>query len=246
MSERVIDTMIAKVRDRAQARQRERREELERRRTEALRRIGQAVVDHGLPIAQSADLEAMLAARLQEAQRARISEAEAMADLAEFEGDLDSDLYWWEVKTSEGTILWKGYTKYLRLARVRFSVSDDGRKMVYASDYSYQHSVHMDVNVRRACYGAIVASLYVSGEGVGSVGVSEGPGASVESAVVEAYLAYFRGKRGTELDAEHVPGELLDSLVDSEEQADVESAHSSAETHSQTSRREPDEKGETE
>lgn len=241
MSERVIDTMIAKVRDSAQARQRERREELERRRTDALRRIGQAVVDHGLPIAQSYEAEAMLSARLREAQRARISEAEAMADLAEFDGDLSSELYWWEVKTDEGTILWKGYTKFLRLARVRLSVARSGDA---ATTVPYDEQLHLDVNVRRACYGAIVASLYVFGEGVGSVGVSEGPGASVEHAVVEAYLAYFRGKRGVQLDAEQVPGELLNSLVDSEDDADVQSANSSSETDSATSRREPDEQGE--
>jgi len=195
-----IDKMIATVRKDHLSQKQARQQKLEDRRNTALTRIGQAVIAHELPLGQSTDLEYRLKARLRQAQRARISEAEAMADLAEFNGDLDSPLHWWELKNKKESVLWKGYVVDERLARIRFTVEfEDGVDRL------------LDINVRRACKGEIVASLYVEGNGVESVGASSGKKASVREAVVNAYEG-FVNEHVDELFDSEIPGELLEGI----------------------------------
>lgn len=240
MGERVIDAMIANVRSKARADRRQRQEELEARRTEVLRRIGQAAVDHGLPIAQSVEADETLRVRLQEAQQARISLAEAMADLAEFSGDFTSPLWWWDIQTDSGTSLWKGYVIDRRLCRIRFVADRSGT--MDGIEVPYNEQVHLDINVRQACHGAFVASVYAGGSV--AVGISEGDSASIEDAVVSAYVAFWKGVRKVHgMHREYVPKSLLDRLtVDSEEGNEVESETQSEET-AQRSQRELEEKG---
>jgi uncharacterized protein YbjQ (UPF0145 family) len=208
MSDRMIDNMIARVRDRSASEKRKRQEELDRRRTEALRRIGQAAIEHELGLAQSVEADKVLKVRLEAANGARISEAEAMADVAESMGDFSSRLYWWEISGGSGPPMWKGYTIYSSRQRLRLTASRDGRE-AFAEGGGGE--VYIEITSRRSSGGGFVSELYTDGPegpGVYSVGVSEGPGASREKAVVGAYVAFYNTYMDTHMMEEEAPENL--------------------------------------
>jgi len=70
--------------------------EVDDRKKSALRRIAEAAVVHGL--GNSRDLETQLRRRLRAAQEARVSEAEALATMAERLGDFSTSIEWVELR----------------------------------------------------------------------------------------------------------------------------------------------------
>jgi hypothetical protein len=198
-----IEDLISRVRARASRERhghRTQQEIIEQRRETAMRRIGQAAIDHDLPVGQDLGVDKQMERRLYQAQKARVSEAEAMADLAEHNGDIVSELEWRDLQTRRGATIWRGYVVRRRAARCRGRFTELGQ-------WSMGGPIYVDVCVRLACYGAYLAEWHVEDQGV-LVGLSEGEHASVHGAVTRAYVAYFGGVRGVLVEAAGLPVEF--------------------------------------
>lgn len=122
----LIDDMIADVAPKEKDQHWRREQELKKRRAVALRRIGNAAEEIFDDLGNNVEAEAILRERLRVAQDARISHAEAIADLAE-RGDVTSKVMWWDILSAETSVapgevppprlsLWKGYVKSKRVS----------------------------------------------------------------------------------------------------------------------------------
>jgi hypothetical protein len=192
----IVDKMIRDAGSQAKSKDAHRRAKLESRRAAALKRIGDAAGKHDLNLAQNRTDERRLYDCLYNAQRARISQAEAMAEMAECCGDFESDLYWWEIKAKD-TMLWKGY------------VIDSKKAFTYSSG-NPRHSVR--VTVRRMTNGGYIAECR-GGANV-SLGRSLGDDATERDAAHAAYHAYLVGFMGVDVAADDFV-ELLDRVLSS-------------------------------
>jgi len=168
-----VEALIANVKQRQFEENREeieKKKELDERRQDAVRRIAKAALTH-LNIDTDRDAKNCAERRMLEAEKGRLSKAQAFADLAE-SGDFKSEPWWWNiVEDSEGNqvSLWKGYVKYDRIIR---------KQLRDASDF-------VDLNIREKVRGGFVAE--VLGNHGTSAAVSED---SPREAAVKAYGAY--------------------------------------------------------
>jgi hypothetical protein len=94
-------------------------------------------------------------------ERARISMAEAMGEMAKVLGVFDENPYWWEVyRNGRGSLcLWKGYTRPRRICRVKFAIADGGLR-VFFGEIELDDCVLLDMNIRQACGGHYVVHIY--------------------------------------------------------------------------------------
>jgi hypothetical protein len=202
--EQILDKMRDKVSEKEQ-RKREGRIQAEERRQNVLHRITNAAKAHGVDLL-NLDIREFLADRLRLAQDSRISHAEAIASLAEIDGDFISNVYWWDIQHN-GVSIWKNYVVAHRVLRADFKATIDGGDGLAASP---EHVDILEINIRRDCAGGFVAE--VSGDAGKTVGVVAGEDASPIGAAVAAYLSYFGGLRGEVL--EGVPPRFLQVLQD--------------------------------
>jgi hypothetical protein len=97
---------------------------------------------------------------VQRVEKARISAAEAMGELANTLGVFDEDPYWWEIY-EYGSLLWKGYTRPRRICRVKFAIADGGLRVFLGEIEPDQDAcVSLDMNIRQACQGDYIAHIY--------------------------------------------------------------------------------------
>lgn len=144
---------------------RQREDELKSRRTIALRHIGDAAIKFNEP-------EQVVIFRLKEAQKVRISQAEALVELAA-RGDFVSKIVWWDIRSKKNQSLWKGYVKESRIARRRFAGVVAGK------------NDNIDVNVREMTQGGFVAEI------MGTLGVAVGRNENSDQDAVESgWMAY--------------------------------------------------------
>lgn len=166
--EHYVDELIDNLRrshSEENAERRQREDELKSRRTIALRHIGDAAIKFNEP-------EQVVIFRLKEAQKARISHAEALVELAA-RGDFVSQIGWWDIRSKKKQSLWKGYVKQTRVARRRFAGVVAGRVD------------NIDVNVREMTQGGFVAEV------MGVLGVAVGRNEnSAQDAIESGWMAY--------------------------------------------------------
>lgn len=189
---RGIEEIISDVKSSQISEKQQREKILEIRRSDVLGRIGAAAVAN-LELGNNENVESLLESRLHEAMSARISHAEAMADLAE-RGDFSSDLMWWDIKDKEQTI-WKGYVVRERIGRLKI----------------HFRNTYLEISTRRAAGGSYVAEVYTS-EAI-TVGLSE------ETAVAasrEACRVHLLGLSLDEAEVDRVFEESMDSLINAE------------------------------
>lgn len=230
MSEHIVDQMIADVRRATVAKQTQRQEMINRRREKALYCIGEAAEKHGLFSGQDKEVvekqKDLVFDRLFQAKKARVSEAEAMGQLAETVGDFDSPLLFWEIRSTDsnmgngrgakqdsrgedGVLLWKGYVVARRVCRIRACVSFDGLRE--GSGEPEERRIYLDLNVRRACSGGYVASAHA--DGGTAVGFSGGEEGTPDNAMIWAYLAFFQGVKKIPLQRDDLPPEIIRILA---------------------------------
>ena len=189
-----IDTLIDDLRKKQKAElveQEKIKRRLELRKVTALKRIGAAGVKH-LGFGNNVKAQRIVEKLLEEASNARVSQAEAMADLAE-RGDLISEIEWVEIRPEQdrSVILWKGYCLKRVDDRYRFRI--DGARAALV--------------VREMAEGGYVAALTCRHE------MASGIGEEAEDAAKRAYTAFcdLTGRSASEipftttkLDSDHV------------------------------------------
>jgi hypothetical protein len=142
-----IDELVEKVKQRQREENKEeidKQRELDSRRKEAIRRIAESGIKY-LNLESDSEVQERVERRMLEAEKGRLSRAEALADLAEL-GDFVSEPWWWDIKEqSEGSqiSLWRGYVKYKRIVRKKFMTPDD----------------FVDLNIREKIKGGYVAEV---------------------------------------------------------------------------------------
>jgi len=167
-----VDELLENVKRRQREENKEEHEKqraLDDRRKDAVRRIGEAAITHlDLNVLECKNLAEK---RMLDAEKGRLSRAQALADLAE-RGDFESDPWWWDIREqSEDSkvTLWKGYVKYHRVVRKQFRTPND----------------FIDLNIREKVRGGYVAEV------LGNYGVSAAVNdTSPRRAALAAYNAY--------------------------------------------------------
>ncbi|TRO55183.1 hypothetical protein E2P64_07565 [Candidatus Bathyarchaeota archaeon] len=169
-----IDELITRVKERQKE---ENKDEIDKqrgldfRRKEAIHRIAEAGI-RLLDLDNDIDARTSVENRMLDAEKGRLSRAEALADLAE-RGDFVSDPWWWDIKEqSEGSkvSIWRGYVKYHRIVRKKKRSADD----------------FIDLNVREKVKGGYVAEV------LGNHGVSAAvDDNSPRKAAMKAYNGYM-------------------------------------------------------
>lgn len=201
-----IEALIQRVKKESTLGKHERQRALEARREHALAVIGEAG-GRFFDLTREEDME-ILRARLICASAARISEAEAMAEMAADHGDFTSPLVWWEIG-QEGNVLWKGYVlgrrvgmradaRFVRnrVARVKL---DDGLDLV---------------TCQTALRGYVTEAHHPRGVVVGISHFDDGETdeEAKRLSISRAYLAYHALVMGKEIEICDVPEEIFEGL----------------------------------
>jgi len=174
-----VGEMVRHVRDEAIRKRRARERRIRARKDQVLELIGEAAVHHSLPVYQDRLAEQILLNRLSDAQSARVSEAECMAQMALHFGDFQSDMMWRIIKTDSNLVLWRGHVVRDKLAKGKFHHSSiDGDKYI-------RYSVHV------VPYGFLIGEIFIDDVGVVSAGMSVGDSMCVTDAFTRAYTAHF-------------------------------------------------------
>ena len=185
--------------------------DLEKRRLEVVENLISAAIEHGLAMGQDTVGEYKLFQRVEQSATVRVSEAEAMVQLAEFNGDIVSPIQWWQIRGSKkksDVVMWQGYAleKYLHYEWYAIDYMDGDR----FRDLSKMHMDGIEFIIRMACTGEYITAVMEGFKtGVaGAVGISYD---KVES-IKRAYLAYFNGVCKANMEEEDIPNSLLDRV----------------------------------
>jgi len=194
-----IEQMISNAKSSQLSEKQKREQELEDRRDAALKRIGKAALAFLDFERDSGHSDRILKQRMNDAMRVRISQAEAMATLAE-RGDFISELMWRDI-SDRGHTLWKGYVLRRRVGRVKID----------------QQGFWVDIGVRMIAEGGYVAEAFADAPRLAGRVIT---GMSPQSALEAAQGAYRAAIEVLELPFRSYP-EQLDIFKDVDSEADI-------------------------
>jgi len=208
---RKIDKLISEARSQSRKRGIDVQRKLDERRKSAIERIASAAQKH-LRVDDNPGDEEVLYQRIWDADRARISETEAMAAMAE-RGDFASKLFWLNIE-HEKVALWKGYVVAGQQFKHSVLVGPDGGS---GAGLPREQTERVMVIVQTVADPGAHAHGGAAGRYIANVFGKHGSVVWLDDirrkAAVDAYVQYMKQYKGLPLyEPVQVPDELIREL----------------------------------